>query len=89
MRRVGGHARHGAAITLLAGALTPAARLPVSASAPSSSSRADAMAVVERALQVSDDALYLPVQLHGRWTLAGPGSWLQPIISTTSSRRRG
>ena len=55
MRRVGGHARPGAAITLLAGAL-----------------------------QVSDDALYLPVQLHGRWRLASLGSWLQPRISTTS-----
>jgi hypothetical protein len=85
MRRVGGHARHGAAITLLVGALMPAAALPVSASAPSSSSRADALAVVKRALQVSDDALYLPVQLHGRWRLTGPGSWLQPTISTISS----
>ncbi len=85
MRRVGGCARRGAAITLLAGALTPAAALPAAGSEPSGSSRADALAVVERALQVSDDALYLPVQLHGRWTLASPGSWLQRTISTTSS----
>jgi len=85
MRRVGGYARRGVAVTLLTGALTPVAALHVSASEPSSSSRADALAVVARALQVSDDAVYLPVQLHGRWTLASPGSWLQPSISTTSS----
>lgn len=42
-------------------------------------------AVVARALQVSEDTGYLPVQSHGRWVLAGPGSWLQPTISTTST----
>ena len=85
MRRDGGHARPGAAVALLAGFLTLTAAPPASASEPSSSSQQDATAVVERALQVSDDAVYLPVQSRGRWTLTSPGSWLQPTISTTSS----
>lgn len=42
--------------------------------------------VAARALQVADDAVYLPVQVDGRWSLAGPpGTWLQPSISTTST----
>jgi hypothetical protein len=72
-------------VTLLAVICTLAATPPVAAAEPSSSSRTDALAVVGRALQVSDDAVYLPVQSHGRWTLASLGSWLQPSISTTSS----
>ncbi len=42
--------------------------------------------VAAQALQVADDAAYLPVEVNGRWSLAGPpGTWLQPSISTTSS----
>jgi hypothetical protein len=85
MRRGGAHARQSAAVALLAAVCSLAVALPVSASEPSTSSRQDARAVVERALQVSDDAVYLPVQSQGRWTLASPGSWLQPSISTSSS----
>ena len=85
MQRDGLQSRHGVAAVLLAGMVTLIPGHPVSASEPSSSSRHDAVAVVERALQVSDDAVYLPVQSEGRWTLASPGSWLQPSIGTTSS----
>ena len=42
--------------------------------------------VAERAQQVADDTVYLPVQVNGQWVLAGPpGTWLQGSISTTSS----
>jgi hypothetical protein len=45
----------------------------------------DIQAVAARVAQVADDASYLPVQLHGRWVLPGPGSWLQPVLSDTST----
>ena len=41
--------------------------------------------VVGQAKQVADDAVYLPVQDNGQWALAGPGSWLQPVISAEST----
>ena len=40
---------------------------------------------VARAQQAFDDAVYLPVQVHGHWDLSGPlRTWLQPSISVTS-----
>jgi hypothetical protein len=76
-----------ATITVLAGLLAVAALLCAcgSGSGSSESPPGPAAAVVERAEQVGDDAGYLPVQSRGHWTLAGPGSWLQPTISLTSS----
>jgi len=40
---------------------------------------------VEQAQQAMDDAVYLPVQVNGRWELSGRmRTWLQPSISTIS-----
>ena len=72
------------ALSALVLALTPLASAGAAA-APSAAANQDAAAVVARALQVADDAGYLPVQAHGRWTLASPGSWLQHSMSTTST----
>jgi len=77
----------GAGLLSLAPALAAAgpgssASASTSGSAPASASAA---VVVARAEQVWDDALYLPVRSGGHWALAGPGSWLQPAISLTSS----
>ena len=83
MRRDGRHARRGT--VLLAAVLGCAAPLTACGSSPAALQPDTARVVVTRALQVSDDAVYLPVQSGGRWTLASPGSWLQPEISTTSS----
>jgi hypothetical protein len=42
--------------------------------------------IVERAQQAADDAVYLPVRVHGRWVLSGPmRAWLQPSISLIST----
>jgi hypothetical protein len=83
MRRDGVHVRRAA--MLVAGVLACGPLLAACGSSPASPHPDTAETVVARALQVSDDAVYLPVQSHGRWTLASPGSWLQPTISTTSS----
>ncbi len=74
-----------AVLALSAGLLALAPLVPAAASQPSDATSQAATAAVARALQVFDDADYLPVQSHGRWTLAGPGSWLQHSMSTTSS----
>jgi len=85
MRPDGVRTRVGAVLALSAALLALAPLVPAAASPPSGASGQEATAVVARALQVADDAGYLPVQSHGRWTLASPGSWLQYSMSTTSS----
>ncbi|MGA2930597.1 MAG: hypothetical protein ABSE98_00730 [Acidimicrobiales bacterium] len=85
MDRDAARPRNRATVTVLAGLLALAPLLCACGSGSSGSSQGSPAAVVERAEQVWDDAGYLPVQSGGHWTLASPGSWLQPTISLTSS----
>jgi hypothetical protein len=70
------------AVVALLGAVVGFGRASAASTTPSQ----QIVTIVERAQQASDDAVYLPVQVDGRWVLSGPmRAWLQPSISLISA----